>query len=227
MEVYEDQQSDPTEPALPLVSAPQDETIYYSKQDTPAGLGAPTVPIKNDASCPVPGSEACGGVSELLRGPVAAVSTNATRNVNQKQQFSPNQAASLTGEKKFQSEVKRWEEFYDQMHSYLNQNTSINSSHRIPKNISKAAPNFSMGQDGTMFYSKLNKDRTGVIRIVVIRNYAERIEICKNIHVDTGNVSLHNRRDKMLEMVGCKYYWKGQRRDICQCVSVHSCLSSL
>lgn len=56
-------------------------------------------------------------------------------------------------------------------------------------------------------------------KVLVIRNYEDRLRIVKDIHVNTGDEARHHRRDKMLELVGQQYYWKGQRRDICECVS--------
>ncbi len=53
----------------------------------------------------------------------------------------------------------------------------------------------------------------------MIRNYEDRLRIVKDIHLNTGDETRHHRRDKMLELVGQQYYWKGQRRDICECVS--------
>lgn len=167
---------------------------------------------------PVPGG---GGNDELLGCHYVNYNNNSTPSTNATQEnlvqiFPPNQS-SLTDEEKFQSEVKRWEHFYDQMHNYLLLDKKING--HVHKNVSKTAANFSIDQDGTMYYSKSTKDGTGLIRVVVIRSYAERVKICRSIHLDTGDPTLHNRRDKMLELVGHKYYWKGQRRDICQCVS--------
>ncbi len=58
----------------------------------------------------------------------------------------------------------------------------------------------------------------------MIRNYEDRLRIVKDIHVNTGDEIRHHRRDRMLELVGQQYYWKGQRRDICECVSTAVCI---
>lgn len=117
-----------------------------------------------------------------------------------------------TNREKFQAEVTKWEEFYDQIHKHLsNQNGSAN------RNVPKSASSFSVGQGGCMYYCKEMKDGSKVY-LKVVRDYADRVRICKDIHLDTGDVTLHHRRDKMLEVLGQMYYWKGQRRDVCQCV---------
>ena len=175
----------------------------------------PTAAIKTEVASPIP-VLASGGKNELLRGHEVVQSAPPTTNRDNPVLLFP-PSHSLTDEEKFRAEVNRWEEFYDQMHNYLLVDNKINR--HTNKNISKAAANFSIDQDGTMYYSKLTKDGSKLIRVVVIRSYAERIKVCRSIHLETGDVTLHNRRDKMLELVGCKYYWKGQRRDICQCVS--------
>lgn len=115
-----------------------------------------------------------------------------------------------TNREKFQVEITKWEEFYDQIQQHL----SAGSSNR---GVPKSACNFSIGQDGSMFYCKPMKDGSHVY-LKVVRDYADRVRICKDIHLDTGDVTLHHRRDKMLEVLGQMYYWKGQRRDVCQCV---------
>ena len=55
-------------------------------------------------------------------------------------------------------------------------------------------------------------------KTLVIRNYEDRLRICKDIHVNTGVEGIHHRRDRMMELIGQQYYWKGERRDICECV---------
>ena len=70
--------------------------------------------------------------------------------------------------------------------------------------------------------------RVHMLQVLVIRNYEDRLRIVKDIHLNTGDETRHHRRDKMLELVGQQYYWKGQRRDICECVRVkwfrnHAC----
>lgn len=119
---------------------------------------------------------------------------------------------------KFQAEINKWEEYYDQVHTRLAaQGSSKNASDRIS---SKSTSNFSIGQDGHMYYTKMTKGGE-VLYLRVIRDYAERVRVCREIHLDTGDVTLHNRRDRMLELVGQMYFWKGQRRDVCQCVRGH------
>lgn len=202
-----EQQSDRKVPALIRfnVAASPDRTVAQPLL---------TAAIKTEVKCPIP-VLAVGGIGEPWRGREAAV-TPSSLDATGGNLFPPSQG-SLTDEEKFQVEVNRWEEYYDQMHSYLLLDKKING--HVNKNVSKAAANFSVDQSGTMYYSKLTKDGTRSIRVVVIRSYAERVKVCRDIHLDTGDLTLHNRRDKMLEIVGCRYYWKGQRRDICQCVS--------
>jgi hypothetical protein len=119
---------------------------------------------------------------------------------------------SSNGEK-FQAEINKWEEFYDQIHQHLSTQSSTPN-----RSLPKSASNFSLGQDGAMYFCKTVKDGSHVY-LSVVRDYAERVRICKEIHHDTGDVTLHHRRDKMLELLGQMYYWKGQRRDVCRCVS--------
>lgn len=127
---------------------------------------------------------------------------------------SPEQFTLSTNREKFQAEINKWEEFYDQIQQHL----AAGSSNR---GVPKSACNFSMGQDGGMYYCKSLKDG-GHVYLKVVRDYADRVRICKDIHLDTGDVTLHHRRDKMLEVLGQMYYWKGQRRDVCQCVRPHA-----
>ena len=117
-----------------------------------------------------------------------------------------------TNTEKFQAEIKKWEEFYDQIQQYL-------SVQRDPSNksVPKSASNFSIGQDGCMYFCKTIKDGSRIY-LKVVRDYSDRVRICKEIHHDTGDITLHHRRDKMLELLGQIYYWKGQRRDVCRCV---------
>ena len=120
-----------------------------------------------------------------------------------------------TYKEKFQAEINKWEEFYDQIRKHL-----LNPVSPAPRNMPKTAANFSINhEDGHLYYAKVNKDGS-VISVRVIRDYADRVRICRDIHLDTGDPSLHNRRDKMLELVGQMYHWKGQRRDVCQCVRI-------
>ena len=120
-----------------------------------------------------------------------------------------------SNQEKFQAEIIKWEELYDQIHHRLT-NKANNASKE--KHLPKSASNFSMSQDGELFYSKLMKDGS-VLYLKVIRDYTDRVRICREIHLDTDDVTLHHRRDKMLEILGQMYFWKGQRRDVCQCVS--------
>lgn len=117
-----------------------------------------------------------------------------------------------TNTEKFQAEIKKWEEFYDQILQYL-------TVQRDPanKNVPKSASNFSISQDGCMYFCKTIKDGSRIY-LKVIRDYSDRVRICREIHHDTGDITLHHRRDKMLELLGQMYYWKGQRRDVCRCV---------
>ncbi len=122
-------------------------------------------------------------------------------------------SSSFTTNQKFQAEITKWEELYDQIHHHLSNKTSLKDKH-----FPKSAANFSMSQDGNLFYSKTMKDGS-VLYLKVVRNYSDRVRICREIHLDTDDVTLHHRRDKMLEVLGQMYFWKGQRRDVCQCVS--------
>ena len=121
--------------------------------------------------------------------------------------------SAITNQKKFQAEISKWEEYYDQLHHHLSNKTNTSKDKHFPK----SATNFSISQDGKLFYAKLMKDGT-VLYLKVIRDYDERVRICREIHLDTNDITLHHRRDKMLELLGQAYFWKGQRRDVCQCV---------
>ncbi len=121
----------------------------------------------------------------------------------------------LSSKERFQAEVTKWEEFYDQIHKYLTD--ELDGTPSVKKSTPKSLSNFSIGQDGSMYFSKLNKNGN-LLSLKVIRSHEERASICRDIHVSTGSDSLHHRRDKMLEILGLSYYWKGQRRDVCQCV---------
>lgn len=139
-------------------------------------------------------------------------SDTAVSEQQQQQQLECKFADYTTNKEKFQAEISKWEEYYDQvLHSLSSQNSS-------GRNVPKSASHFSLSQDGQMYYAKVLKDGT-VLYLKVIRDYAERVRLCREIHLDTGDITLHNRRDRMLELVGQMYFWKGQRRDVCQCVS--------
>lgn len=118
-------------------------------------------------------------------------------------------------QEKFENDIAKWEEYYDQIHRHLSSKSGTSKERQFPK----SASNFSLGQDGDLFYSKMTKDGT-VLYLKVIRDYADRVRICREIHLDTDDVTLHHRRDRMLELLGQMYFWKGQRRDVCQCVRI-------
>ena len=147
---------------------------------------------------------------------IASELTPVTTDCNSTEPPTNSNASPITNKEKFQAEVIKWEEFYDQMHKSL-----LNHGTAQPKNTytPKSASNFSMGEDGCLYYSKPHKNGM-LLSLKVIRDYAERVRICKDLHLDTGIPSLHNRRDRMLELLGLAYYWKGQRRDVCQCVRI-------
>ena len=116
----------------------------------------------------------------------------------------------------FQKEITKWEEFYDDMKAYL---TDGVISSRSQANIRKHANTFSLGQDQRLYYTKTLRGSEAKLKLPVVRSYEERMQVCKAIHVNTGDNYIHHRRDTMLELLGQQYYWKGQRRDVCQCVS--------
>ena len=118
-----------------------------------------------------------------------------------------------------QMEIDRWEECYDHVKDYLMHGTPPKKL----KNLYKFVHNFLIGSDGQLYRNKLSKDGETCTKLLVIRSYEDRLRICKDIHVNTGEEGRHHRRDKMLEIVGKQYYWKGQRRDICECVSCDFC----
>ena len=118
----------------------------------------------------------------------------------------------------FQKEIDKWEEFYDDMHTYLTDGT-LNPRNRAV--VQKQADTFFLDSDGKMFFTKTLRDRGMTLKLPVVRSYEDRMEVCRSIHLSTGDECIHNRRDTMLELLGQQYYWKGQRRDVCQCVSVH------
>ena len=123
---------------------------------------------------------------------------------------------SLTSDVNFRKEIDKWEEFYDGMKTYL-------STRKLPDKsslqITRQADSFAIDNDGNLYYKKSTREGT-TITLKVVRNYEDRQRICKYIHLNTGDDSLHHRRDPMLELLGQQYYWKGQRRDVCECVSV-------
>lgn len=116
----------------------------------------------------------------------------------------------------FQKEIEKWEEFYDDMKSYLTDGTL---SPRSQANVLKQADSFLLNSDGALYYIKTLRDSTETLMLPVIQTYEERMQVCRSIHLSTGDNSIHNRRDTMLDLLGQQYYWKGQRRDVCQCVS--------
>ena len=119
-------------------------------------------------------------------------------------------------EESFQKEVTKWEEFYDDVKTYLTDGTT---SSRNQGNILKHAGNFSLGPDQGLYYTKTLRGSSAKLKLPVVRSYEERMQVCKTIHLNTGDEYIHHRRDAMLELLGQQYYWKGQRRDVCQCVS--------
>jgi hypothetical protein len=116
----------------------------------------------------------------------------------------------------FQKEITKWEEFYDDMKAYL---TDGVISSRSQANIRKHANTFSLGQDQRLYYTKTLRGSEAKLKLPVVRSYEERMQVCKAIHVNTGDNYIHHRRDTMLELLGQQYYWKGQRRDVCQCIA--------
>lgn len=133
----------------------------------------------------------------------------------QQQQQQLQQQTQQTNREKFQAEISKWEEFYDQIHHHLSDQSSAPGERTVPKSVSNYK--FSISQDGIIYYCKVMKDGS-TMYLKVVRDYSDRVRICKEIHHDTGDVTLHHRRDKMLELLGQRYFWKGQRRDVCQCV---------
>ena len=119
----------------------------------------------------------------------------------------------------FQRNIGKWEEFYDKVYSYL-KNKHLPAKN--PHSIEKAALSFTMDRDGNMFFTKRSKTGDSS-SLPVIRSYEDRLRICRAIHLNTGVEGLHHRRDKMIELLGQQYYWKGQRRDACECVSFRCC----
>ncbi|CAI8022107.1 hypothetical protein GBAR_LOCUS13008, partial [Geodia barretti] len=117
----------------------------------------------------------------------------------------------------FQKEIEKWEEFYDDMKTYL---TDGSLTPRNRAGILRQADAFFLGLDGGMFFTKTLRDGTLTLKLPVVRSYEERMEVCKRIHVSTGEEGIHHRRDTMLELLGQQYYWRGQRRDVCQCNSL-------
>ena len=115
-----------------------------------------------------------------------------------------------------QMEIDRWEEYYDHIKHYLVHGSLQKNS----KSVQKSVHNYLIGSDGQLYRNKTSKDGVTCTKVLVIRSYEDRLRICKDIHVNTGEEGRHHRRDKMLEIIGRQYYWKGQRRDICECVSL-------
>ena len=122
-----------------------------------------------------------------------------------------------TQDDSFQREVEKWEEFYDDMKSYLTDGTL---SPRSQATVLKQADLFVLESNGVLYYIKPLRECTAMLKLPVVRTYKERMQVCRNIHLSTGDKTIHNRRDTMLELLGQQYYWKGQRRDVCQCVSL-------
>lgn len=124
----------------------------------------------------------------------------------------------------FQKEIEKWEEFYDDMKTYLTDG-SLNPRNRA--SVLKQADAFFLNSDGQLFFTKTFRDSTLSLNLPVVRSYEERMQVCKRIHLSTGEECIHHRRDTMLELLGQQFYWKGQRRDVCQCVSVKKNLLKL
>lgn len=118
----------------------------------------------------------------------------------------------------FQKEIDKWKEFYDDMKTYLSDGTL---PLRSQTNILKQAEAYSLGPNNRLYYTKTLRDSPGTLKLPVVRSYEERMQVCKAIHLNTGEENIHYRRDTMLELLGQQYYWKGQRRDVCQCVSLY------
>ena len=116
-----------------------------------------------------------------------------------------------------EKDIHKWEDYYDQMKSYL-QSTPVEHS-KLHRRFSKPSEHFNLEEDGNLYYKKAAKDGASVSKLLVIRSYEDRLRICKAIHLNTGEDGIHFRRDPMLSIVGQNYYWKGQRRDVCECVS--------
>lgn len=119
-----------------------------------------------------------------------------------------------------QQEIDKWVEFHDQIKDYLQ--FGITPS-KTARNIPKASEGYSLGSDGILYRANSTKDHKSSMKLLVIRNYEDRLRIVKDIHVNTGKEGRHNRRDRMLELLRQQYYWKGQRRDVCECVSILPC----
>lgn len=116
----------------------------------------------------------------------------------------------------FQREIDKWEEFYDDMKARL---TDGSLPAKSQNSFLKQAALFFLGADGNLYYKKSCKNGALQLTLRVVRSYEERLRICKDIHLNTGYENVHHRRDTMMDLVGQQYYWKGQRRDICECVS--------
>ena len=119
-------------------------------------------------------------------------------------------------EESFQKEIDKWEEFYDDMKAYLTDGVLLPRNQSI---ILKQADTFFVGPDNVLYYRKTVQGCAMTLKLPVIRSYKERMQVCRAIHLSTGEECIHHRRDTMLELLGQQYYWKGQRRDVCQCVS--------
>ena len=122
-------------------------------------------------------------------------------------------------EDSFQKEIHKWEEFYDDMKAYL---VDGRLPRRNQSSILKQAQAFFLGSNSRLYYTKTLKDGAVTLKLPVVRSYEERMRVCNTIHLSTGEECIHHRRDTMLELLGQQYYWKGQRRDVCQCVSLPS-----
>ena len=123
------------------------------------------------------------------------------------------------GADSFQKEIQKWEEFHDDMKTYL---TDGALTPRSQANVLKQADSFFLSPDGVLHYKKTVRDGAEVLSLPVVRSYEERMQVCRSIHLSTGEECIHHRRDTMLDILGQQYYWKGQRRDVCQCVSIYT-----
>lgn len=94
-------------------------------------------------------------------------------------------AAQIESEDSYQTAVGRWEEFYDKIYAYLrhkklsNKNTSA---------IETASKNYSVGNDGKVYFTKVIKSGEA-LSVEVVRDYSERQEICRKIHTSTGKTT--------------------------------------
>ena len=169
------------------------------------GTEVVVIPQVSDDNAAAAATDELGSPGSACAGPLVDISTETGGDEEEKQ------AARI------QRSIERWEESYDEIKHFLLHGTAPDTGGTSYRNLAKAAKPFSLGPDGNLYHLSHTKDGSSS-SLLVVRSYSDRLRIVKDIHVNTGDSNKHHRRDRMLEIIGERYYWKGRRRDVCECV---------